>query len=79
MSKMNRCFIHNGCAASVAIAQEASKTDPNHLKTGGYGYLIGDAPDCSLWWAEADYFPHGRCGWPRSVGSDDRSTKILFL
>ncbi len=40
---------------SVAIAQEVSKTDPNHLKEGGYGYLINEDRDCSVWWAEAAY------------------------
>lgn len=39
--------------AISSFAQE--KVDPNHLKTGGYGYLIQSDPFCSTWWAEASY------------------------
>ena len=41
--------------ATAVIAQEVSKTDPYHQKTGGFGYLIGEDRDCSVWWAEAAY------------------------
>ncbi|MBK7480605.1 MAG: hypothetical protein IPI69_13405 [Bacteroidales bacterium] len=41
--------------ATMVIAQEVSKTDPDHQKTGGFGYLIGEDRDCSVWWAEAAY------------------------
>ncbi len=40
---------------SVVIAQELSKIDPNHLKEGGYGYLINEDRDCSVWWTEGAY------------------------
>ena len=41
--------------ATEVMAQEVSKTDPYHQKTGGFGYLIGEDLDCSVWWAEAAY------------------------
>lgn len=41
--------------ASLAVSREAPKVDPNHLQTGGYGYLIHESRDCSVWWAEGAY------------------------
>ena len=41
--------------AFAATAQETVKTDPNHLKSNGYGYLIGEDNKCSVWWAEGAY------------------------
>ena len=52
---MKTFFINHGFMATVVIAQEVSKTDPYHQKTGGYGYLIGEDRDCSVWWTEAAY------------------------
>jgi hypothetical protein len=41
--------------ASLAVSREAPKVDPNHLQTGGYGYLIHEGQACSVWWAEGAY------------------------
>ncbi len=56
--------------ASVAIAQEVSKIDPNHLKEGGYGYLIDEDRDCSVWWAEAAYKVMRDAPLPKNRGSE---------
>src|SRR5690554_5634929 len=39
----------------AAFSQGASKIDPNHLKDGGYGYIINSDQDASVWWAEGAY------------------------
>ena len=33
----------------------AEKTDPNHQDVGGYGYLISQTPNQTLWWSEGAY------------------------
>ena len=43
-------------AAFICIPSNAQEqTDPNHLKIGGYGYLITQTPQQTLWWAEGAY------------------------
>ncbi len=37
------------------FAQEAGRTDPNHLASGGYGYSVRTDETCSVWWAEGVY------------------------
>ncbi len=39
----------------AAFSQETSKIDPNHLKDGGYGYIIHSDQNASVWWAEGAY------------------------
>ena len=41
--------------SSVSFAQEQVKVDPNHLRDGGYGYMIDTGRTCSVWWAEGAY------------------------
>ena len=57
-------------AASAAFAQEASRTDPNHLNDGGYGYLIESGATCSVWWAEAAYKVMRDAPLPQDRGSE---------
>ena len=42
-------------ALQPAAAEEPLRTDPNHLRDGGYGYLVSSGAPCSVWWAEAAY------------------------
>ena len=51
--KKSLLFISMIAIACLAFAQD--KVDPNHLKTGGYGYLIQTDQTCSSWWAEGSY------------------------
>ena len=37
------------------LGLQAEQTDPNHLATGGYGYLISQTPNQTLWWSEGVY------------------------
>lgn len=39
----------------TAISKDVEKVDPNHVKDGGYGYLINSDQNCSVWWAEGVY------------------------
>jgi hypothetical protein len=39
----------------VAFSQEIEKVDPDHVKAGGYGYIIGSDKACTVWWAEGTY------------------------
>ncbi len=41
--------------SSASWAQEAGKVDPNHVRDGGYGYMIEAGPVCPVWWAEGAY------------------------
>ncbi len=34
---------------------QGQKTDPYHLSSGGFGYVIEESPDISFWWCEGAY------------------------
>ena len=40
---------------TVVFSQTVAKTDPYHLKDGGFGYSIITDQTCSVWWAEGAY------------------------
>ncbi|MGL4853274.1 MAG: glycoside hydrolase domain-containing protein, partial [Phocaeicola sp.] len=48
------------CAAwalSMQLTAQSTQqqVDPNHLATGGYGKLIAEKPEATIWWAEGAY------------------------
>lgn len=40
---------------NISFSQIPAKVDPNHLKEGGFGYMINSDETCSVWWAEGAY------------------------
>jgi hypothetical protein len=48
-------FIFLISLSAIIFSQSTPKTDPYHLKDGGFGYGIITDPSCSVWWAEGSY------------------------
>ncbi|MEY3421861.1 MAG: hypothetical protein RIR48_2161, partial [Bacteroidota bacterium] len=61
-------------------AQQTEKVDPNHVSTGGYGYLLHQDKTAGVWWCEGAYKVMRDVSLPSktSANIDIRSAKNEF-
>ena len=65
---------------SAMQAQQTEKVDPNHVSTGGYGYLLYQDKTAGIWWCEGAYKVMRDVSLPSktSANIDIRSAKNEF-